>query len=236
MFALYSASTSAAVSHAPFYSAASGVEAVVSTAHAYTARMCAASRWEESQRPDFLFYDPLSYKLAGEEGRRSPMGSWIMVPRTRFGDDLLREMYAHGCRQLVILGAGMDSRAYRMAGLGDLHVFEVDQQTIFDVKEPLLAHEPLAVRRRHVVGTEFTERGRWVADLEASGFDRTAPTLWLLEGLLMYLSHDDTLALIQDVGAVSAPGSAVFHDAVSASYLSQNINVAEKQSLTRVQS
>ena len=48
--------------------------------------------------------------------------------------------------QLVLLGAGMDSRAYRMEGIADARVFEVDQQTTFDVKEPLLHYDPLKVR------------------------------------------------------------------------------------------
>ena len=62
------------------------------------------------------------------------MGDWVMVPRTRFGDDYLREQYARGARQLVLLGAGFDARAYRMPQLPDLAVFEVDQQTTFDVR------------------------------------------------------------------------------------------------------
>ena len=111
------------------------------------------------------------------------MGDWIMVPRTRYGDDLLRHQYLErGARQLVLLGAGFDARAYRLAGLEELTVFEVDQQTTFDVKEPLLAKEALAVGGRHVVPTEFTEQGRWGADLEARGFNSTVPTVWLLEG------------------------------------------------------
>ena len=78
--------------------------------------------------------DLQAYKLAGAEGRAQPMGDWIMVPRTRFGDDYLREQYARGARQLVLLGAGFDARAYRMSQLPDLAVFEVDQQTTFDVR------------------------------------------------------------------------------------------------------
>lgn len=196
-------------------------EACVGTAHSFTARMCAASRWEETQRPDSLFDEPQAYKLAGSEGRASPMGSWIMVPRTRRGDDYLRQFYEQrGVRQLVLLGAGFDARAYRMVGLDELKVFEVDQKTTFDVKEPLLADESLAVASRAIVATEFTERGRWAADLQAAGLNTSLPTVWLLEGLLMYLSLDDTRTMMEEIGALSAPGSAVFHDACSASYVS----------------
>ena len=113
-------------------------EQCAQTPHVFTGRMCAASRWLESQRRDALFVDKLSYKLAGEEGRASPMGDWIMVPRTRFGDDYLRARYELGCRQLVMLGAGMDARAWRM-DLPELRVYEVDKQDNFDVKEPLVS-------------------------------------------------------------------------------------------------
>jgi len=201
------------------------LDARVSTPHAFTARMCAASRWEESQRPDSLFVDPLAAKLAGREGMASPMGSWIMVPRTRYGDEFLRAHYARGCRQLVLLGAGMDARAYRMDGLEHLAVFEVDQRTIFDVKEPLLNGEPLKAASRAVVATEFTERGRWARDLVSAGFDPSVPTVWLLEGLLMYLNLPDTHELMREMGKLSAPASAVFHDACSARYLSANVVV-----------
>ena len=196
------------------------MEQRVQTPHSYTGRMCAASRWIESKRPDSLFHEPQAKKLAGAEGMANPMGEWIMVPRTRFGDDLLRHYYAtKGARQLVLLGAGFDARAYRLDGLEELHVFEVDQQTTFDVKEPLLAEEPLLVASRHAVPTEFTERGAWAKHLEAKGFKAGVPTVWLLEGLLMYLSLDDTRALMADIGRLSAPGSLVFHDACSASYV-----------------
>jgi methyltransferase (TIGR00027 family) len=149
------------------------------------------------------------------------MGEWIMVPRTRYGDDFLREHYARGARQLVLLGAGMDARAYRLAGLEELHVFEVDQPTTFNVKEPLLADERLSVASRSVVATDFTDRGRWGRELEAAGLDAAAPTVWLLEGLLMYLSLDDTHELMREVGRLSGPSSAVFHDACSATFVAR---------------
>ena len=97
------------------------------------------------------------------------MGGWIMVPRTAFGDNFLRQHYAKGARQLVLLGAGMDARAYRMTGMEQLRVFEVDQQTTFDVKEPLLETDELRVQQRSVVATEFSRPGQWGRDLEAAG-------------------------------------------------------------------
>jgi methyltransferase (TIGR00027 family) len=210
------------------------LNARVKTPHSFTARMCAASRLIESRRPDSIFYEPehISAALAGDEGLASPMGEWIMVPRTRFGDDFLYWHFTKRqkpCRQLVLLGAGMDARAYRLdknvyGRENGLVVFEVDQQTTFDVKEPLLANEELRVTDRVVVPYEFTEQNRaagrtWGQALIAKGFDVNVPTVWLLEGLLMYLSMSDTKLLMEELGKLSAPGSAVFHDAVSESYV-----------------
>lgn len=201
-------------------------ESRVANSHAFTARMCAASRYEESSRADSLFDDPLSKRLAGSEGLAQPMGSWIMTPRTRYADDYLREHYGHGCRQLVLLGAGMDSRAYRMAGLDELRVFEVDQPTIFDVKEPLVERDKPKVAARTTVATDFTTRGQWSRDLVAAGFDEATPTVWILEGLLMYLSLEDTKELMREIGRISAPKSAAFHDACSKTYVTKGISVA----------
>jgi hypothetical protein len=131
----------------------------VATPHAYTGRMCATSRYLECVKDDSLFDDPLALKLAGDEAKNNPMGEWILVPRTRFGNDfLLRKYKENDCRQLVLLGAGMDARAFRgfrkeirgssnrdgaqlsdiqpqpQSILPELHVYEVDQKTNFDVK------------------------------------------------------------------------------------------------------
>ena len=141
------------------------------------------------------------------------------------GEMNMQARYASGTRQLVMLGAGMDARAYRMPDVPELNVFEVDQKTIFDVKEPLLRGEPLSVASRHAVATEFTERGRWLNDLVAAGFDVQKPTVWLLEGLTMYLTLADTHELMREIGRASASGSVVFHDACSAHYIGNRIVV-----------
>lgn len=66
---------------------------------------------------------------------------------------------------------------------------------------------------------ELAYRDKWSAQLLQHGFDKTVPTVWLLEGLLMYLRNDDQKLLMRDCGELSAAGSVVFHDAVSAAYL-----------------
>lgn len=214
-------------------------EPQVTTNHAFTGRMCAASRYEESTRSDSLFTDPLGAKLAGREGLAQPMGSWILVPRTRYGDDfLVKRVQQYGAQQLVLLGAGMDARAFRSFAtsgtaspgsatttLPNLKVFEVDQQTNFDVKEPLTEGEALTVASREAVGFDFAtgKKGGWTKALLGRGFDPALPTVWLLEGLLYYLSDADVAGVMKDIGSLSAKGSAVFHDAVTAHYVRAGI-------------
>jgi methyltransferase (TIGR00027 family) len=164
------------------------------------------------------------------------MGAWIMVPRTRYSDDFLLKHYYkpnNPCRQVVLLGAGMDSRAYRMSEIPEAIVFEVDQQTTFDVKEPLLRGEQLLVQDRKVVATDFSTdhnktRPQWSQDLVAQGFDPNIPTVWLLEGLTMYLSIEDQKKLMFAIGELSPEqgGSAVFHDAISANYVKMRVSVS----------
>ena len=190
-------------------------ETRVANSHAFTARMCAASRWEESSRPDSLFDDPLAKKLvAGETGLlQNGANVEYMTMRALLGDELCLDAHARGVRQVVSLGAGMDSRAYRL-GLTDTTFFEVDKQGLFDVKEPLVASTPLqAARRMLVVGTIGSMD--LPAALKDAGFNSSIPTTWLMEGLAPYLTvrHMEELAL--DVGTLSAPGSALWLDGFS---------------------
>eukprot|EP00746_Dinoflagellata_sp_MGD_P074873 gnl/MRDRNA2_/MRDRNA2_30186_c0_seq1.p1 gnl/MRDRNA2_/MRDRNA2_30186_c0~~gnl/MRDRNA2_/MRDRNA2_30186_c0_seq1.p1 ORF type:complete len:314 (+),score=62.37 gnl/MRDRNA2_/MRDRNA2_30186_c0_seq1:93-1034(+) len=202
------------------------------TNEVFTGQMCAGQRWDETNRPDAMFHDHLAGKLAGPEGRNQPMGGWILIPRTVYGDEVLRRGYVqNNCRQLVLLGAGMDARAWRLQ-FPELDVYEVDMQSNFDVKESLVAGHPLTVRSRHVVATHFDKNEAhstpaWVTDLQQTGFRHDVPTVWLLEGLMMYLSIEDQMTLMKNVGFISAPGSLVFHDAISKSQMSSNIRVAD---------
>merc|ERR550532_1599265 len=109
----------------------------------------------------------------------------------------------------------MDARAFRM-GLKDTHFFEVDQETLFSVKEPLLRGQSAQCASRSIIAGDLTDpRHSLLGALRESGFDKAVPTCWLIEGLIMYLSPRHVDALLAQIDAASAPGSAVVHDAVS---------------------
>lgn len=191
--------------------------------------MCAGSRYEESMREDSLFYDPLAKDLAGPEGLRNPMGAWILVPRTVYGDQLLGRFYEEkGCRQLVLLGAGVDARAFRIEGMPELKVFEVDQQTTFDYKDPIVQEWPLTVRSRAVVATDFStieDHEHWEQALLSKGYDPSIPTVWLLEGLMMYLTDTEQRRVMRCIGRLSPKNSVVFHDAITHTHVASRIVV-----------
>jgi len=110
-----------------------------------------------------------------------------------------------------------------MISLPELDVYEVDQQTTFDVKEPLLTNASLTVRSRHVVGTDFSIEDRWADDLLHAGFNKNVPTVWLLEGLVYYLKHQDVVKVMDHIGRLSAVGSTVFHDSISKHHVQSRI-------------
>jgi len=112
-------------------------------------------RARESRRPDAIFHDPLSERLAGERGRRiadqlSRPGrdDWPLVVRTRLIDDLVLESVAQGADCVLNLAAGLDTRPYRLRLPETLTWIEADLPGLVDEKERLLAGEKPACRLR----------------------------------------------------------------------------------------
>lgn len=174
----------------------------------------------ESEREDALFRDPLARAFAAagglwpsspppadEAARRRRLGvAFSIVIRTRFLDDLLREAAVSGVRQVVLLGAGMDSRAFRMDWPEGTRLFEVDTAAPLDFKASVLRRER-ALARCERITVPVDLREDWPRALAAAGHDPAAPTVWIAEGLLIYLPEDAVELLLARIGAQSAPGS-----------------------------
>jgi methyltransferase (TIGR00027 family) len=127
----------------------------------------------------------------------------IMVPRTIAIDDAVRERHAP---QLVILGAGLDGRAWRMGELADIDVFEVDHPASQQDKRDRLGDLSALSKTLRYVPVDFTH-DRLEAALDAAGQQRTTPTTWVWEGVVPYLSRADVDGTAAVVSARSAPGS-----------------------------
>ncbi|WP_042377509.1 class I SAM-dependent methyltransferase [Streptacidiphilus melanogenes] len=186
-----------------------------------TAVGVARVRAVESEREDALFRDPLARAFAAAGGLW-PTGTalpddeaarlrWLgvafsIVIRTKFLDDLLRRASASGVRQVVLLGAGMDSRAFRMDWPEGTRLFEVDTAAPLDFKASVLRQERAAPRcERITVAVDLRED--WPGALAAAGHDPAAPTVWIAEGLLIYLPEEAVELLLARIGAQSAAGS-----------------------------
>jgi methyltransferase (TIGR00027 family) len=185
----------------------------------WTAVSVARVRAAESARPDRLIEDPWAAALAADVGQppSSPVSDPAaeslrgalrhhVVIRTRFYDEVLLDACTDGLRQVVLLGAGLDTRAYRLPWPTGVRAFEVDVAAVLARKDETMLRlgvMPRCVRK--AVPTDL--RGDWAAALSAAGFQSTVPTAWLLEGLLIYLDADEATRLLGELDLLSAPGS-----------------------------
>jgi methyltransferase (TIGR00027 family) len=130
------------------------------------------------------------------------------MARTRYFDDYLRAALGAGIRQVVILAAGLDSRAYRLPWPDDTVLYELDREPVLAFKRETVAAadvKPRTVRREVAVDL----REDWPASLRSHGFDPSEPTAWLVEGLLIYLPPQAQEQLFDTIDQLSAPGSRV---------------------------
>jgi len=126
--------------------------------------------------------------------------------RTAAIDGAVRDAIAAGATQLVILGAGYDGRAWRMSELTGVKVFEVDYPATQTVKRARVAELPAANGIVNFVPIDF-ERESLDSVLERAGHDPSAPTCWIWEGVVMYLTHGAMRATLAAIGKRSATGS-----------------------------
>ncbi|GAB2725830.1 class I SAM-dependent methyltransferase [Kitasatospora kifunensis] len=128
--------------------------------------------------------------------------------RTRVLDDYLLRSVHTGARQVVLLGAGLDSRAFRLDWPPGCVIFEIDREGVLAFKHEVLgglSATPKAAR----VPVPIDLRDDWVTALTDAGFDTAAPSVWLAEGLLFYLPNAAETYLIDTVDRLSAGGSAL---------------------------
>jgi methyltransferase (TIGR00027 family) len=185
-----------------------------------TALGVAAVRAQESGRPDRLFDDPLAASFvaavpdafpgrAERTGEQRSVGAAFAahaVLRTRFYDDYL---LAAGTGQVVLLAAGLDTRAFRLPWPTRPRVFELDLPEVLAFKQTVLdARAATPAGPRITVAADLSSPD-WPDRLVAGGFDPLLPTAWLIEGVLIYLTHEAADALLTTVDRLSAPGSRV---------------------------
>ena len=174
-----------------------------------TALGVAWARAAESSRDDALFDDPLAEAIARIRPRGSEFGGddgtdergsakiramydWI-VARTVFLDEVFAAAVAAGITQFVILGSGLDGRGFRLDFGSGAKLFEVDRPSVVEVKEDLVAQSGLAPTvERRVVASDLADD--WLRALQGKGFRADLPSVWLAEGLFVYLPTSSVCA------------------------------------------
>jgi methyltransferase (TIGR00027 family) len=168
----------------------------------------------ESRRDDRWFDDPYAQRfldavqwesdLPDPDSVEDPMWRAIIrscVVRTRFLDELLATVTTP---QVVILGAGLDSRAFRLEWPSGTRLWELDQPDVLAFKDRVLAGDDPRCERR-TVGVDLL--ADWPAALAAAGHDPEAATTWVAEGLVMYFEPEGVDTLVRVMTDRSPAGS-----------------------------
>ncbi len=128
--------------------------------------------------------------------------------QTRFFDDFFVSAADDGIRQTVIVAAGLDSRAYRLAWPEGTTVFEIDQPKVLEFKARVLSEQGAQPSARRIsVAADL--RHDWSIPLHKAGFETQQPTAWSVEGVLPYLTGAAQDALFARIHRLSAAGSRV---------------------------
>lgn len=189
-----------------------------------TSRWTAGVRARESLREDRLFNDPWAAALAGEEGlewaeHRSGDNGVSITVRTRFFDDFLQRVTSeYAIRQVVLMAAGLDTRAFRLSWPEQTRIFELDQPQVLRYKEQVLSSasaQPTC--QRYTIEVDLTDS--WTESLITAGFDPRQPSAWLLEGFLHYLPIESVTRILDDITRLAAPGSWMGFDSINSAML-----------------
>jgi methyltransferase (TIGR00027 family) len=183
-----------------------------------TSRWMAAARAQESERADRLFCDPLAAALAGPEGfawlermesaAHSDSPGLYPVIRTRFFDDFLLDACERlGIRQVVLAAAGLDTLAFRINWPSRTRLYELDLPEVLDIKEDVIDKTGAkASCERRTIRVDLSQE-TWPEALLDAGYQPECLSVWLIEGLLYYLTRAAVHELLEKVGALTATGS-----------------------------
>lgn len=197
----------------------------ITTSVGSTALFVATARALEAQKPDPLAVDPYAelfcravggpaaYVLDGKAPdhplKTDDFGEHFVNfqgARTKYFDEYFRRAAGAGVRQVVVLAAGLDSRAYRLDWPAGTTIFELDRPQVLDFKREVLAGHgarPRAERREIAVDL----RDDWPQALRDNGFQPAEPSAWIAEGRLIYLPAAAQEQLFTGIDGLAGRGS-----------------------------
>jgi methyltransferase (TIGR00027 family) len=163
-----------------------------------------------------IFRDPLAMRILGanadalvQDAQAHPARErlrWFVAIRTRIAEDALAAAMKRGVRQLVVLGAGLDTYAYRTQHAGDLRIFEVDHPATQAWKRQRLIEAAIPLPAALTFVSVDFERETLADRLAAAGFDPATPTFFTWLGVVPYLTDE---AIFSTLGFIAElPGGA----------------------------
>lgn len=209
-----------------------------------TATLVAAARAVASRQTDPLICDPFAGVLVQAVGLKlfaqladgaiefADLGvDWMPAyfgMRSSSLDDFVGDACRSGIRQAVLLASGLDCRAYRLGWPPAMSIYEVDQPQVLEWKRSVLTGLGWPPEEgHHFVGVDL--RQDWPTALRQAGFDDTAPTVWIVEGLLIgYLPPEAHDGILDAITALSASGSQLGADYVDSHRVDEFAEILSK--------
>src|ERR1700742_3280268 len=164
--------------------------------------------------------------------QRQAMVSY-MASRTKFFDSYFVAATNAGIRQAVILAAGLDARSWRLPWPDGTTVYELDQDRVLDFKlETLHDHGAEPACNRVAVAVDL--RQDWPTALQQAGFNPSAPSVWSIEGLLMYLPSAAQDLLFDRIHDLAAPGSRLAVESLGSHFAVPELREVRRERMDRV--
>lgn len=169
-----------------------------------TAFIVAEFRAEENEEAIPLYTDNVvkiwlneeTKEIAAQISQNSPAAKEMVKLRTKYFDDVLSNQILGGCKQIVILGSGLDTRAARINGEGVIY-FEIDDPATLQLKAETLKAHKVTANVRYRPG-DYVKDGL-ISLLKQSEFDFTRPTYFLWEGNTTLLDKKDVIFVLEQI-------------------------------------
>ena len=192
--------------------------------------------------------DPIALRIIGPENEVALQSNpeWYQTPRSlgvrafvvmrsRYAEDALAEATQRGARQYVVLGAGLDTFAYRNPYAGRVHVLEVDHPSTQAWKRNRLQEAGIEIPASLTFAPVNFEKQTLADGLERAGFRRSEPAVFSWLGVVVYLTRAAVMQTLQFVATSTAPGSEIVFDLlVPSSALSEPQKRSREASIRRV--
>jgi methyltransferase (TIGR00027 family) len=157
----------------------------------------------------------------------------FMAVRTAYFDEFFLDAVSSGIRQVVILAAGLDARAWRLPWPDGTTVYELDQAKVLEFKSTTLQDRGAQPTSR-LVSLAVDLRQDWPTALQEAGFDASRPSVWSAEGLLRYLPAQAQDLLFERINSLSPSGSRLATNAPAKSALNPDLLAHQREQSQRM--